>query len=662
MVPGVCIFVDFLFEIALLVLITNNSNDRVMKKTVLFAGLLLYAATMCAQFDGAVGTEGCRAVGISDSRIQSWAFGVRVKKGFTSPNGTTKVSYGTPDMAQGVPDGTTTTAISLGYGGEALITFDRPIYDGAGADFAVFENGYGSTFLELAFVEVSSDGEHFFRFAATSLSSGTNDVQAQYYNNLAGKYEVGYGTPFDLSDLEDDALLDKNNIRFVRLIDVNEGVDTDAQGNVIYDSPGAGSYSAGFDLTGVAVLNGLTPYVISSAEGLLEGSDTHQLVDMDNAIVDENGDYTAAFTDGDLVYEALGLYGGMFQIGFGLSNHTTTAGYYSSASLRAQDGAGSTYMVAYYSDYAGTQEHNVIRKADNGEFYPQGVYVAPSSAMYDYVTGSSFPSDGYLSITATGYDAQGIRTGASTLYFVDLRATTTATEAVDDWVYLDLLPLGGCTKIVFTLASNDDSGWGMNPPAYFCTDALTYRSDNAPIEIPVSLMTLAAKEISSTSAVLNARIDYGTNGSEIFSVGFEYKTAASPDWIRETVQAASAEYSLILTELIANTQYEFRAFAEDNSGERIYGEVLGFTTLQDGALSIAHPFGFAVYPNPAKEGVNLDIASGDARVLIYDMQSRELYSENVNGSCNISFSLPSGMYLFVVEKDGVRNAKRLIVR
>ena len=60
----------------------------------------------------------------------------------------------------------------------ATVTFASPIYNGEGPDFAVFENGfdiddeYDPTgvlhFLELAFVEVSSDGENFFRFPAVT--------------------------------------------------------------------------------------------------------------------------------------------------------------------------------------------------------------------------------------------------------------------------------------------------------------------------------------------------------------------------------------------------------------------------------------------------------------------------------------------------------------
>ena len=45
--------------------------------------------------------------------------------------------------------------VSLGDGGYAVVTFDKPITNGPGYDFAVFENGLNDSFLELAFVVVS---------------------------------------------------------------------------------------------------------------------------------------------------------------------------------------------------------------------------------------------------------------------------------------------------------------------------------------------------------------------------------------------------------------------------------------------------------------------------------------------------------------------------
>lgn len=631
-----------------------------MKRVFLFLGMLLQAAFTFAQFDGPVGTEGCKAVAISDSRIVSWAYGVQVKRGFTAPNGTTRVSYGTPDMAQGVPDSTTTTAISLGFGGEALITFDRPIVNGRGYDFAVFENPFGPNFLELAFVEVSSDGEHFFRFPATSLSTSSSDVMAQHYNNLAGKYEVGYGTPFDLSDLPDDENLDKMNIRFVRLIDVTEGVDTDAQGNVIYDSPCAGSYSAGFDLTGVAVMNAGVPYMISDCESIALSADSHELIDATNGTLGEDGNYYKDYTDGDIAYEAVGLYGGSFACGFGPSNHTTAAGYYSSASLQALEGAGSKYMVGYYSDYGETPLHNVIRKADNSTFFPQGIYVAPSTAMYnDYK--NNFHAGDWETITATAYDAAGNTTGSTTIYLADFRTSyDTTADLVKEWVYMDLLSLGECNKIVFTLASNNLSYGYLNASSYFCVDGFTYKNDNAPFVLPMDLITLAVTEVTEESATLNGDLFAGTE--TVTTRGFEYKTADEQTWTSVTSTDENDIYAVTIDGLTPDTEYIFRAFATNDGGNTVYGEELTFRTLTVQSLIDAQTFSFRLYPNPTAGNVHVELENGTSAIKIFDMQSRQVFATMVEGSCELNLSLPSGVYVLTVEKDGMQSSRKLFVK
>ena len=72
------------------------------------------------------------------------------------------VDFGEPEDATGMAgDG---RVVSLGDGGVAILTFDTPLSDGPGPDFAVFENAFLETFLELAFVEVSSDDVNYFRF------------------------------------------------------------------------------------------------------------------------------------------------------------------------------------------------------------------------------------------------------------------------------------------------------------------------------------------------------------------------------------------------------------------------------------------------------------------------------------------------------------------
>ena len=217
-------------------------------------------------FCGAVGTEGCTAIECTDSRIVGWATTCTVVRGSSNLSNpeAAAVTYGSEEDAVGPANTNTMDVVSLGDGGSATLTFATPIANGDGYDFAVFENSFNDYFLELAVVEVSSDGEHFVRFPATSLTQThtqiTERVDPTFINNLAGKYRVGYGTPFDLDELRDSANIDINNITHVRVIDVVGSIDPqygtyDAFGHIINDPFPTITYSAGFDLDGVAVLN-----------------------------------------------------------------------------------------------------------------------------------------------------------------------------------------------------------------------------------------------------------------------------------------------------------------------------------------------------------------------------------------------------------------------
>ena len=179
-------------------------------------------------------------------------------------------TYGTENDGIGAATEATGDVVSLGDYGIAVLTFDIPIQNGDGYDFAVFENSLNNTFLEMAFVEVSSDGVNYFRFPC--VSNSPTDVQVDnggsvdptLVHNLAGKYRAGWGTPFDLEELAGTEGLDVNNITHIRLVDVVGCVDAryatrDSHGHIINDPYPTPFHSSGFDLDGVAVMNGWRP-------------------------------------------------------------------------------------------------------------------------------------------------------------------------------------------------------------------------------------------------------------------------------------------------------------------------------------------------------------------------------------------------------------------
>jgi hypothetical protein len=170
--------------------------------------------------------------------------------------------------------------VSLGDGGIATLTFNSFITNGNGADFAVFENSFSDDFLELAFVEVSSDGINFYRFEAVSLTS--TEVQTEGFGltdptniyNLAGKYRAQYGTPFDLEELIGITGLNVNAISHVRIIDVIGNINStyassDSQGHIINDPWPTPFASGGFDLDAVGVINS-TPTSVAESSNLIQ--------------------------------------------------------------------------------------------------------------------------------------------------------------------------------------------------------------------------------------------------------------------------------------------------------------------------------------------------------------------------------------------------------
>ena len=174
------------------------------------------------------GQEGSTAVYMDNANIVTWATEAVIERGFIdiSRPDLGYVSYGDDANCLGSAQGDIYDVVSLGDGGIATLSFQNPIMNGDGNDFVVFENSFSNTFLELGFVEVSSDGNNFFCFDAVSLTDpnmqvgGFGSVDATNIHNLAGKYRRGYGTPFDLQELAGIEDLDINSVTHIRIIDV----------------------------------------------------------------------------------------------------------------------------------------------------------------------------------------------------------------------------------------------------------------------------------------------------------------------------------------------------------------------------------------------------------------------------------------------------------
>lgn len=213
------------------------------------------------------GMIGSTAILKSDPVFVAWATNVEVNRGLQNIS-KPDLGFATTGEAKNAIGPANGFLVSLGDRGEAVLTFKSPIINGPGFDFAVFENG-NIIYLELAIVTVSSDGIHYFGFPThsqtqTQIQIGTFDApEPEYLNNIAGKYTGNYGTPFDLSEVENNVLLDKTNITHIKITDVVGSIDPqyatfDSFGNAINDSFPTPFDSGGFDLDAVGVIHQLT--------------------------------------------------------------------------------------------------------------------------------------------------------------------------------------------------------------------------------------------------------------------------------------------------------------------------------------------------------------------------------------------------------------------
>lgn len=228
-----------------------------------------------AQFAPQVPLPGNEGIVDTSPLFHDWASGCTVYRGWMdiANKSLGQTTVGSPNDVYGQPG---SSLLSLGDSGVAVVTFNHSIFNGAGPDFAVFENAFANpqndtfAYLEFAFVEVSSDGINFVRFPASVNMQDTAQIDnftytdARFYHNLAGKYVAGYGTPFDLEELKGTPGLDINNVTHVRIVDVIGAINElyashDKDGKIINDPYPSAFPSGGFDLSGVGVINSNQP-------------------------------------------------------------------------------------------------------------------------------------------------------------------------------------------------------------------------------------------------------------------------------------------------------------------------------------------------------------------------------------------------------------------
>ena len=474
------------------------------KKRRLLSESLEARHLLAGPYAPAAGEIGSDAIAHDDVAIVAWAS--RVEN--YAAGSDVEIEFQTPANALGPAETGLPDTVSLGRGGSLTLAFDAPIRDGLGADFAVFENSFSDTFLELGYVEVSSDGVNFVRFASDSLTPASVDafgsVDPTEINNLAGKYRAGFGTPFDLEELVGNAELDTTQITHVRLVDVvGDGSSADSGGDTIFDPfPTVGS--AGLDVDAVGVIHQaqfqLEVAGFEDVGASLAASSSFSGPDPNGTTAP--GTFGGTTTTGMFNSETLGLnnaYNDQFGswTGFAFSNVTdnTTAGFLNQYGSFAGGGAsGSSTFAVGFADVNGNSPLPTITRdpMDRRRLHSLAItnttYAALSMTNGDQFAkkfgGDSGNDPDFLLLTIDGQDAAGASVGTVEFYLADFRFTDNSMDyIVDQWTEVDLSSIADARSLVFTIDSSDVGAFGVNTPAYFALDDITFAKQALAVDI-----------------------------------------------------------------------------------------------------------------------------------------------------------------------------------
>ncbi len=92
----------------------------------------------------------------------------------------------------------------------------------------------------------------------------------------------------------------------------------------------------------------------------------------------------------------------------------------------------------------------------------------------------------------------------------------------------------------------------------------------------VQVTTLTPSNIQQNAATFQGTYVQGTEA--VTAIGFEYKTTAETTWTDQAVTTIATPFTQAVTTLIANTNYEVRAYAVTPTDSRVYGNIIQFVT------------------------------------------------------------------------------------
>ena len=313
---------------------------------------------------------------------------------------------------------------------------------------------------------------------------------------------------------------------------------------------------------------------------------------------------------------------------------------------------GLTASTAYeFKAFVTTASGTVYGTTENFTTLAQGitpptvVTVAADQIAQTVATLNGTITAGSEAITAQGFEWK--ETSATDWTIISVAGTT---------ISHNLTGLTANTAYEFKSFATTASG-----TVYGTTENFTTLAIVAPVVTTDSIANLEGRIVT-----LYGTITLGTE--TLTAQGFEWKEASATDWTNVDGILTGNVLSYELTDLTPNTAYNFRAYATTASGT-VTGTTINFSTLglnevQGSEMSIM------MYPNPTSNQTNLIVngVSGDAKIIISDMQGRILSTTNVNSSNGVIehkidvSNFAKGVYYIRIQNNQLSKTQKLIVK
>ena len=255
-------------------------------------------------------------------------------------------------------------------------------------------------------------------------------------------------------------------------------------------------------------------------------------------------------------------------------------------------------------------------------------------------------------ITQTSADVSWNGTASS--YEVRLNGGTPETVTATSKTFTGLTAGTAYTVEVRAVCASSQSAW--------VSTSFTTQNESG-ITAP-TVNTLAASNITHDGATLNGTIMAGSEA--ITAQGFMYKASSAADWT--TVAATGENITATLSNLTAETAYEYKAFATTASGT-VEGQIMSFTTLATSGLADAESGAIKamIYPNPAKDKATLSLTglTANAKIIVSDLQGRIIQTEDLQAGSETyelnTSNYASGVYYIRILCGNNSSTQKLII-